>query len=200
MKKTIYLLALTFCVALSASAQILPSVQFGIKAGANLSSFSTENTLSSNNRAGYLAGIWARVGAAGIHFQPELYYTGKNVKFTDEATGAVNTANFRSIDVPLLVGAKFGAFGIGARLNTGPLISFAVSQDQSVGNAFSNASRLRYKDQNYAWQFGTGLDIQRLSLDLRYELGLNKLENGNGQSKVRANLFNLTLAYRLFSL
>ena len=200
MKKIIYLLAISLCTAVSASAQLLPSFNFGVKAGVNLSSFSTENTLSSENRAGYLAGIWARVGAGGLHFQPELYYTGKNVNFKDEATGQMNTANFRSIDLPLLVGTKVGLLGIGARLNTGPLVSFAVSNDQSVGDAFSNASRLRVKDHNYAWQFGVGLDVQRVSFDLRYELGLNKLENGNGQSKVRANLFNLTMAYRLFAL
>lgn len=200
MKKIIYLLAISLCTAGSASAQLLPSFTFGAKAGVNLSSFSTENTLSSENRAGYLAGIWARVGAGGLHFQPELYYTGKNVNFKDEATGQMNTANFRSIDLPLLVGTKVGLLGIGARLNTGPLVSFAVSNDQSVGEAFTNASRLRVKDQNYAWQFGVGVDVQRVSFDLRYELGLNKLENGNGQSKIRANLFNLTMAYRLFSL
>jgi hypothetical protein len=199
MKRIIYLLAISLCAAAPASAQLLPSVHFGAKAGVNLSSFSTENTLSSENKAGYLAGFWARIGAGGIHFQPELYFAAKNVDFKD-ASGAQNTAKFRSIDLPLLVGTKFGMFGTGARLNTGPLVSFAVSNDQSVGTAFANASRLRVKDQNYAWQFGVGLDVQKVSFDLRYELGLNKLENGPGNSKIRANLFNLTMAYRLFSL
>jgi hypothetical protein len=143
MKKIFYLLAISLCAAIPASAQLLPRFNFGVKAGVNLSSFSTENTLSSNARAGYLAGFWARVGAAGLHFQPELYYTGKNVKFYDERTQSENTANFRSIDLPLLVGTKIGAFGISGRLNTGPLVSFAVSHDQSVGEAFGNASRLR---------------------------------------------------------
>ena len=200
MKKIIYLLAVSLCTAVSASAQIVPSVSFGIKAGTNLSSFSTNNTLNSDARAGLLAGVWARVGAAGIHFQPELYYTTKNVRFYDEATKTENTAKLRSIDLPLLVGTKIGLFGIGGRLNTGPLISFSASNDQSVGDAFGNASRLRIKDQNYAWQFGAGIDFQKVSLDLRYELGLNKVKNGSGSSEVRANLFNLTLAYRLFAL
>lgn len=201
MKKIFYLLAFTLCTAGSVSAQqLLPSVSFGVKAGANLSSFSTKNALKSDNRAGYLAGVWARVGAVGLHFQPELYYTSKNVKFTDENSGSENTAEFRSIDLPLLIGTKFGAFGVGTRFNTGPLVSFAVSHDQSVGDAFSNASRLRVKNQNYAWQFGVGLDVQKVSFDLRYELGLNKLKNGNGNNSIRANLFNLTMAYRLFSM
>ena len=199
MKQFFYVLAFSCCLSLSASAQLLPSVSFGVKAGANLSSFSTQNILSSDNRAGYLAGFWARVGGGGIHFQPELYYTSKNVEFKDQS-GANNTAKFKSFDLPLLVGTKFGALGTGVRFNTGPLISFVTSKDQSVGEAFGNATRLRYKDQNYAWQFGVGLDVQRVSFDLRYELGLNKIDSDNGNSQVRANLFNLTMAYRLFSL
>lgn len=198
MKQFFYVLAIGLCTSLTANAQLLPSVNFGVKAGANLSSFSTENTLSSENRAGYLAGFWARVGAAGIHFQPELYYTSKNVEFKDRA-GVSNTAKFKSVDLPLLVGTKFGALGTGVRFNTGPLISFVTGKDQSVGEAFGNATRLRYKDQNYAWQFGVGLDVQKVSFDLRYELGLNKIDSGDGATKVRANLFNLTMAYRLFS-
>lgn len=199
MKQFFYLLAISLCTTVSANAQLLPSLNFGIKAGANLSSFSTQNTLSSENRAGYLAGFWARVGGGGIHFQPELYYTSKNVEFKDRA-GISNTAKFKSIDLPLLIGTKFGALGVGTRLNTGPLISFVTSKDQSAAEAFDNATRLRYKDQNYAWQFGVGLDIQKVSFDLRYELGLNKIDDGNGNSQVRANLFNLTMAYRLFAL
>jgi len=198
MKQFFYVLAASFCLSLSAKAQLLPSVSFGVKAGANLSSFSTQNTLSSDNRAGYLAGFWARVGAGGIHFQPELYYTSKNVEFKDK-NGVSNNAKFKSVDLPLLVGTKFGALGTGVRFNTGPLISFVTGEDQSVGEAFSNATRLRYKDQNYAWQFGVGLDVQRVSFDLRYELGLNKIDSGDGTTQVRANLFNLTMAYRLFS-
>lgn len=201
MKKIIYLFSIALCTAFSANAQLLPSVNIGVKAGANLSSFSTSNTLSSDNRAGFLGGFWARIGAGGIHLQPEIYYTSKSVKFQDETNGAktTNTATFKSIDVPLLVGTKVGLLGIGARLNTGPLMSFVINQDQSVGDAFNNATRLRYQDQNYAWQFGVGLDIEKISFDLRYELGLNKIDNGTEKSKIRANLFNLTMAYRLFA-
>ena len=201
MKQFFYLLAISLCTVASARAQLLPSVSFGVKAGANLSSFSTSNTLSSDNRAGFLGGFWARIGAGGIHLQPELYYTSKSVKFQGESGGvqSTNTATFKSIDLPILVGTKIGLLGIGARLNTGPVFSFVTSQDQSIGDAFNNATRLRYQDQNYAWQFGAGLDVQRVSLDLRYELGLNKIDNGVEKSNVRANLFNLTLAYRLFS-
>ncbi|QJD98179.1 PorT family protein [Mucilaginibacter robiniae] len=198
MKKVMFLLAAAMLFSMMASAQLLPTFQFGVKAGANLSHFSTENTLSSDSRAGFLGGFWARVGGAGLHFQPELYYTSKNVDVKSSA-GIVNDASFKSIDLPLLVGTRIGALGVGARFNTGPLISFAIDKDQSTGAAFSNATHLNYKDQNYAWQFGVGLDVQKISFDLRYELGLNKISNNYGD-KTRINMFNLTVGYRLFSL
>lgn len=198
MKKVIYLFAAAMLCSMVASAQLLPSFQFGAKAGVNLSNFSTHNTLSSDSRAGFLGGFWARVGAAGLQFQPELYYTSKNVDLKS-TTGAVNSASFKSIDLPLLLGTRVGALGIGARFNTGPLVSFAIDKDQGTGTAFSNATHLNYKDQNYAWQFGVGLDVQKISFDLRYELGLSKVSNNYGD-KTRINMFNLTLGYRLFSL
>ena len=196
MKKIILSIAIVLGAIGYTQAQILPSIQFGIKAGANLSSFSKENNFSSDNRAGYLGGLWARFGAAGINFQPELYITGKNTKLTD-AAGNVNDVKFTSIDVPLLLGYRIGALGIAGRLNTGPLISFVINKDQSAGDAIGNAIRLNTKDQAFAWQFGAGVDIQKLTIDLRYEAGLTKLTTDNGQS-TRINMYNLSLGYRIW--
>jgi hypothetical protein len=193
-----FLLSLTICLITTyfASAQVLPSFQFGVKAGTNLSSLSSTagSTFSSGNRAGYLGGFWARFGALGFNFQPELYLTSKNVDIT--SSNGETKAKFTSIDVPLLVGAKVGALGVGGRFYTGPLVSFAVNKDQSFSGALGNATSLNYKDQNFAWQFGAGLDIKAISIDLRYEAGITKQTYNS--SNTRVNLFNISLAYRLF--
>ncbi|NCD72217.1 porin family protein [Mucilaginibacter agri] len=203
MKKiTLLLIAVTFMVT-GATAQLLPTFQFGIKGGVNLSNISTSgnvfNNLNTDNRAGFLGGVWARVGGAGIHFQPELYYTSKNVTFTE---GAVqNKAEFKSIDVPLLVGTRIGAGPLGVRFNTGPLVSFAIDKTQDISGVITNdVYNLHYKNQNYAWQFGAGLDIRSISFDFRYELGLNKVDNYADNAHAKINMFNLTVAYRLFGL
>jgi hypothetical protein len=198
MKTILLLLVICLATTFYASAQVLPSFQFGVKAGTNLSALSTSagSTLSSSNRAGYLGGFWARFGALGFNFQPELYLTSKNVNLSS-SSGDIR-AKFTSIDVPLLVGAKVGALGIGGRFYTGPLVSFAINKDQSFSGALGNATSLNYKDQNFAWQFGAGLDIKAISVDLRYEAGITKQSYGN--SSTRVNLFNLSLAYRLFKL
>ena len=196
MKKTILILTIVVCAAFASMAQVLPNFQFGIKGGLDVASVSTSagSTLSSNNQAGYLAGVWARVGALGFNFQPELYYTSKSENFDN---GAVQ-ANFKSIDLPLLLGGKIGAFGLGARFYTGPVISFAIDKNNSFSSALAQAKTLDYKDQNYAWQFGAGLDIKAVSFDLRYEAGLTSHSYNGASGKL--NLFSLTIAYRLFKI
>lgn len=174
----------------TASAQLLPKFQFGIKGGVNLTSLSKTGTFATDNRAGYLGGVWARIGALGFNVQPEAYVTSKNVVVDG------NSAKFTSLDVPVLFGGKVGALGFGARFYTGPLFSFAINKEQSFSAAASNATRLNYKDQNFAWTLGAGLDIQKISVDLRYEKGLSSQSYGAGSTKI--NLFNLSLGYRLF--
>jgi hypothetical protein len=194
--KKIILSALLVSLNLAAFSQVLPSFQLGLKGGANLSKLSTENTFSSDNRAGYYIGLWTRIGAAGIHLQPELYLSGKNSTLKD-ASGQENKVKFTSMDVPILVGTKFGAAGVGLRLNTGPVVSFVLSDDQSLKDAAGSAFKGNFKGQNFAWQFGAGLDVGNLGVDLRYETGLSKIGK-DGYDDTKLSLFTLGLAYRLF--
>jgi len=195
MKKLILTLAIITAVTGVGTAQVLPTFQFGVKGGVNLTGLSSSSggTFNSSNRAGYLGGFWARIGALGFNFQPEMYVTAKDVNVL--ANGGETRAKFTSVDVPLLLGGKVGALGIGARFYTGPLFSFAINKEEGFADAAGKAGRLDYHDQNFAWQFGAGLDIKRISVDLRYEAGITKQNYMNAQT--RASLFNLSLAYRL---
>jgi len=203
MKKT-FLLTITICVAsITASfAQVIPSFSFGAKAGLNYSAFPSNGIYNNSNKAGYLAGVWARIGGLGFNFQPELYLTSKNIdiKGTNSAGTEENKAKFTSVDLPLLVGAKVGAFGLGGRFYAGPVLSFTVNKDQSTSQALGNATRLNYKDANYGIQVGAGVDVKSFSVDLRYEGGLNKIGYGPDNSHTRVSVFSLALAYKIFSL
>src|SRR5690606_23507937 len=64
--KTFFLSAfLIVATMFTASAQLLPSFQFGIKGGANFSDIK-DISLKSSSRTGYLVGAWARLGGAGV--------------------------------------------------------------------------------------------------------------------------------------
>ncbi|HEY2580563.1 MAG TPA: porin family protein [Mucilaginibacter sp.] len=195
MKKII--ITLIFAATASfASAQVLPFFQLGLKGGANFTTLSSPGTIFSvSNQAGYLAGAWARLGGLGFNFQPEIYATSKNVEISGTNGGK---QTYTSLDVPLLFGGKIGAFGVGGRFYTGPLISFAIDKGQTFFDATGKAVSLDFHDQNYAWQFGAGLDIKRISIDLRYEAGITDQYYNGGQTKI--NLFNISLAYTLLKL
>jgi hypothetical protein len=195
MKKWIIVLIFLSTASL-AEAQLIPNFSFGLKAGTNLSKISGEDRFNSENRAGYLAGIWARVGAMGLHLQPELYYAVKTTDVTD-GNGQSGRVDFTSLDLPILIGTKIGALGFGGRLNTGPVVSFVINEDQSFDNALSNASRFNYKNQAMAWQFGAGLDVKKLSFDLRYEHGLSRISRP-GYDDTKLRLFNLSLGLKLY--
>ncbi|MDQ8053427.1 MAG: porin family protein [Pedobacter sp.] len=194
--KKISLTLLLICCSFLAFSQLTPSFQFGLKGGLNLSKFSTTNTFSSDNQAGYYAGLWARIGAAGIHLQPELYLSGKNATL-ENASGQENKVKFTSLDIPVLVGTKFGAAGIGLRVNTGPVVSFVLNEDQNFSQAAAAAFNGNFKDQTFAWQFGAGVDVGKFGVDLRYEAGISKI-NAAGYSSTRLNLFTFGVALKLF--
>jgi hypothetical protein len=199
MKKILLIIILISCIDISARGQSLPSIQFGLKAGVNLTGLTIQATpsLTVDDQAGYIAGVWARFGAADFHFQPELYFTNKNVNVTTD--GATTKAKFTSIDMPLLFGWKAGVLGVGdVRVYTGPLLSFAINKDQSFSGALDKAVSLDYQDQNFAWLFGGGLDFRNLSFDLRYEAGITK--QSYGTTETRVNIFSVSVAYRLVKL
>lgn len=197
MKKLFLSLSIIIAAATVSQAQIIPSVQFGVKGGVNLSSLSNNSsTFNSSNRAGYLGGIWARFGALGFNVQPELYYTSKSVDIQN-SNGQSAPASFKSIDIPILLGTKIGAFGFGGRFYAGPLFSFAVDRGNSLGSALGSATRFDYKSSNFAVTAGAGIDIRKISIDLRYEAGITKQNYFDGSSdyKTRVSLFNITLGY-----
>jgi hypothetical protein len=196
MKKIGFFLILLTTTSFFAFGQLMPKVNFGIKGGLNLSKFNTTNTFSSDNQSGYFAGVWARFGAAGLHLQPELYLTGKNTSLINSAV-SINEVSFQSLDVPVLIGTKIGAAGFGLRLNTGPVVSFVLSEEQNFGAAASSAFNGNFKDQFYAWQFGAGLDVGNVSVDLRYESGLSQI-NSQNYPTTKLNLFTLGLGFKLF--
>jgi hypothetical protein len=67
MKKLILTLITITAAFTFTSAQVIPSFQLGIKGGVNFASLSSSSgsTFSTSNQAGYLGGLWARVGALG---------------------------------------------------------------------------------------------------------------------------------------
>jgi len=193
MKKLFLSLLLLTATTMFASAQILPSVQFGLKVGANFSNLS-DISFDSETRTGLLGGAWARVGAAGFHFQPELYFTSKGSK------GSQGSSKFTTMDIPLLLGTRIGVGPLAARVQVGPLVSFVLDEENSFIETISRSGDFKeYKNQSFAITGGVGVDISKFRADLRFEHGLSDAyDNENDQNNGKLRLWTLSVGYRLF--
>lgn len=181
MKKTLLTLVCLFAVVSFSQAQLLPTFKLGVKGALGFSSLNADGKLlNSETKTGFQLGLWARIGAAGLHVQPEAYYASKKVGV--EADGANGTATFKSFDVPVLLGTRIGLGPIGVRFQAGPVFSFA--QDGKVNLAPSAWND--YKKNSTGIIGGIGADISKLTVDLRYEHGLSNLsESKEFSQKIR---------------
>ena len=146
MKKFFLFAGLLLTTSIAALAQ-LPSFTFGIKGGVNYSSLKTKDDLTDQNSImGYQVGVFSRIGAVGMYFQPELYLGSKGNEFVSikntggtsvEAKGKVK---FTTLDLPLLLGTKIGPNKLNLRFMAGPVVSFIVDENTTFDSAYQGIS------------------------------------------------------------
>jgi len=188
MKKILFSTTLLLAVCISAHAQF----SLGIKGGVNFSSINTDN-LSSSTRTGYQAGLFARVGGA-VYLQPELYVSGTGGDFHSSDNSISGHSTFTNLNVPLLIGARFGGNSLNFRIMAGPVYTSILSHNlsTSLNNAYNDFGH--YNNSTLGLQGGIGVDIGAITTDLRYEGGLTKMNSDFGQ---RQNLWALSIGFKL---
>ena len=203
MKKIILFTCLLGITAITAMGQT-PKFTFGIKGGVNYSNLKTKDDLTDQNSImGYQAGIFSRIGGTGIYFQPELYLGTKGNEFTSLEMGtamivAKGKIKFTTLDLPLLVGAKIGSNKLNLRFMGGPIVSFIIDENNTLGSAYNSISNFgNYKKQRLGFQAGSGIDLGNLTFDVRYEAGLSNASQSEKYSQ-QQNLVHLSLGFKLF--
>src|ERR1700761_5757537 len=77
-------------------------IQFGVKAGANLSTFTGDDESDAKTLAGFNGGVFVKIPfSQTFSFSPEVIYSGKGAKF-DGGTGSDVTLRANYLDIPLL--------------------------------------------------------------------------------------------------
>ena len=203
MKKIILFTCLLGITAITAMAQT-PKFTFGIKGGVNYSNLKTKDDLTDQNSImGYQAGIFSRIGGTGIYFQPEMYLGTKGNEFTSLEMGtamivAKGKIKFTTLDLPLLVGAKIGSNKLNLRFMGGPIVSFIIDENNTLGSAYNSVIDFgNYKKQTLGFQAGSGIDLGNLTFDVRYESGLSNVSQSEKYSQ-QQNLVHLSLGFKLF--
>ncbi|EAR12897.1 hypothetical protein PI23P_09725 [Polaribacter irgensii 23-P] len=173
MKKSI----LIYCFILVCSQIATAQVGFGIKGGVNYNSESIANASSdvfegSESKTGYHAGIWLRfkVPVVGLYIRPELVYTNLKNQVLYKPTNTTTAYNFQKIDIPVLLGKKF--FGVG-NVFIGPSFQYILSSDFTVGDL----SDVDAEGFTVGLQFGGGIELGKIGIDVRWERGFNNIES-----------------------
>lgn len=184
MKKLILVLIASFFLVQVADAQLF---SWGVKGGLGFSSVKiTDITgiqegsdvydlVTGESVMGYHLGVQTRIKIAMIYVQPELYWNagGGTVKqVVDGGATELLKVKFNRIDIPVLAGVKLGP----VRLNIGPMASLVVGEESDL--TILHPDLEMYKNSlTWAWQGGIGVDVWKLSVDIRYEGPLSDLSS-----------------------
>jgi hypothetical protein len=186
MKKLILVLVASFFIFQVSDAQMF---KYGIKAGVGFSSLKIEdvtgiddgsdvyNLITGSGVMGYHIGVQTQIKVAMLVIKPEVYFNaGGGTVEQVVAAGAkeILNVNFSRIDVPLLVGVKFGP----ARINLGPVGSYVLSETNDLTNLGGEFTDYSFFTKSMTWGFqaGIGVDLlNKISVDARYEGSLSKL-------------------------
>ena len=130
----------------------------------------------------YQLGLYTRFMFAGIYVQPEAMFSSSKTEMTFEniINGNGNTNNvvgevkLNKLDVPVMIGKRFMKI---LRINAGPVFSYILSQniDQSGAKEAWNEINAEYKNATVGLQYGIGVDIAMINIDLRVERGFQAI-------------------------
>ena len=148
-----------------------------------------------DDKAGFHLGLWAKVRLLGFYVRPEIVYTQLNNSYNSNVTSLNSDLKTKKLDIPILFGVKV----IGPlHFFAGPSFQYITKSDFSQSN-FENLST---NDISVGLQIGTGLEIGRLGVDVRWEKGFENDLDGeflstNINVDNRPNQIVFGLSYRL---
>ncbi|MBS4058112.1 MAG: PorT family protein [Bacteroidetes bacterium] len=179
MKKTILLFAMLLSV-ISLSAQF----SFGPKIGYTTSKLSADQSdITSDLKNSFLYGAFVRLGSK-VYLQPEInWYTSGSVFKSPSLGGGLSPIeqeiNLKNIQIPLYIGFKLADLKLmNIRAQAGPTATIIVDKtidSKSGGGFIAPIKEADISDLNWGFQFGAGIDVLMLTLDIQYYVGITKM-------------------------
>lgn len=191
MKRIILITLLLISISMISNAQI----KFGIKAGITSTSIKVDDVFSisdqsdfdklivkgSSAKIGVQGGIFTRITIAKFFLQPELLFTSTSGEIevssflnNTEVKTEIREQKFRQIDIPIMLGLKTGPL----RLQAGPVGTIMLSADPSLDGFMDMDYEEEFNGATWGYQVGIGLDIKKITIDIKYEGNLSKLGSG----------------------
>jgi hypothetical protein len=189
----------TALILLLSASSLFSKFDLGLKAGYNASKLNTNMSgISSDFRSGALIGAFARIGES-LFFQPELLYSSNGGEFSSTIQGIPNViTNLKqsSFDLCAMAGYKL-INSVTFSINGQAGLVASIMTDKGAWY-LENDTNNDFQSVNWALKFGAGIDFSKLSLDIRYLLGLNNV-NSSSQLDLTNSRVEVTLGLRILS-
>jgi hypothetical protein len=190
---------LIFLIVLFAALDNFGQFTFGPKLAYTTSKLSTDfDSIHESIKNNYQVGVFFRFGKK-LYLQPEIAYatSGGNLKL--EGTTLTEKIKLKNLYVPVLIGYKLiNTKIINLRIFAGPVANFILNKEVVFDESLTPP--VQESDlKNIAWgmDVGAGVDVFFLTLDLRYEFGLNNIYDGAGPQTIKSNVFVVSLGFKL---
>jgi hypothetical protein len=185
---------------------------FGLKLGYNASKLSSHvDSIKASINSGFHAGAFVRFGKR-VYLQPEAYYTFSGGTFEKTVSKTADLwkqkVTIGTLDIPVLIGFKIiNSKALALRIMVGPEVSFLVNSKVKNVSLTGPVKSSDINNVNWYGQAGAGIDFLFLTLDLRYQFGLNTVINsvtktvGTAQTTYpvnsKNNLFLVSLGFKI---
>ena len=166
-------------ILLLTSSAFSQSFGFGLKGGANLTKISGKS-FNEEYELGYQIGVFSEIDfSKTLGIQPELLYSQVNTKRTSgfntiynnlAEPNATNDIQLKYLSIPVLLRYNVGKI---LTLNVGPQFSILVDDNENLLANGQNA----FKKGDFSMVGGIGLNISRLRVYGRYNIGLNNIND-----------------------
>ena len=180
---------------LQSSRQLLPfgQVQFGVKAGLNLSTlYNPSDSDNPGYKTSFNAGVLASVPLfPGFYLQPEIMYSGQGYEQSFSTESMHIETGYLNVPVLFKYQHEIGLFA-----ETGPQIGFLLSANREVGSINTNIKD-DFESTDFSWAFGLGYKFSSIGLgiDARYNLGLTNTAKDSQNETAKNSVFQLGLFY-----
>lgn len=162
-----FLFALLLALAIPTNLNAQAATGLGIRAGLNYNgngkyfSSISANAENPDKNVGYHVGLFGKIGNQ-IYLKPELVYTSTKSDYNSD------DFKMQKLDLPVLVGAKV----------LGPISVFGGPAFQYILNSKFGDVTVNDVENDFTvgLNFGIGLNINKLGIDLRYERGFSNNE------------------------
>lgn len=201
-------LVLTLLFAAGISTAFSQTVNFGIKAGLNLSElvYKNSNELGNSFLTGFNAGGIVDIGFPNFSIQPGIFYTTKGEKDSKQFAGASlenagylpSTTRLNYIEIPVNFFYKDKLSpAVTLNLGGGPYVASGISDKITVKTIPNNPyDHYPYRNPDYGINLIAGLEIRHNWLiDAGYSIGLQNLQSGGTLNNVRNRVLSLSLGY-----